>query len=91
MRITFCKIYLQLPYIESLKGRRKVINSIKSKLKKLNISILDISGEYAKEVDFALVFLSPDTISAKQYENKIELLMQRNFCEYDFEIICEEI
>ena len=39
----------ELPFVFSLKERRKILNSIKEKLKKFNVSVLDISGEYPKE------------------------------------------
>ncbi len=43
----------ELPFAFSLKDRRKIINSIKSRLKKFNVSMLDISGEYPKEASIA--------------------------------------
>jgi uncharacterized protein YlxP (DUF503 family) len=82
---------MELPYVHSLKGRRSVINSVKEKLKVFHLSILDVSGEYAKEADIAFVFLSQNTLGAAQYREKIEKMLERNFSEYHFDLEYEEI
>jgi hypothetical protein len=64
---------------------------MKDKLKALNLSVMDISGEYAKEADIAFVFLSPNSMGAAQYREKIEKMLERNFSEYHFELEYEEI
>ena len=84
-------IHLDLPEVESLKGRRAVTNSLKEKLKSFNVSVLDVSGEYAKEADIAFVFLSPNAMTSAQYRNKIEQMIERNFGEYLFELEYEEL
>jgi len=84
-------IHLDLPEAESLKGRRAVTNSLKEKLKSFNVSVLDVSGEYAKEADIAFVFLSPNAMTSAQYRNKIEQMIERNFGEYLFELEYEEL
>lgn len=91
MTICSCILHLELPYAQSLKGRRSVTNSMKEKLKAFNVSVMDISGEYAKEADIAFVFLSPNTLKATQYREKIEQMLERNFSEYHFELEYEEI
>lgn len=91
MIICSCIIHLDLPYVQSLKGRRSVVNSMKEKLKLFNVSVLDISGEYAKEADIAFVFLSPNTLKSAQYREKIEKMLETNFSEYHFDIEYEEI
>lgn len=91
MIICSCIIHLDLPYVQSLKGRRSVVNSMKEKLKLFNVSVLDISGEYAKEADIAFVFLSPNTLKSAQYREKIEKMLETNFSEYHFELEYEEI
>jgi len=91
MIICNCLLHLELPHIESLKGRRSVTNSIKEKLKAFNLSLLDVSGEYAREADIAFVFLSPNALSAAQYREKIEKMLERNFSEYAFDLEYEEI
>lgn len=91
MIICSCIIHLELPHVHSLKGRRSVTNSLKEKLKAFNASVLDISGEYAKEADIAFVFLSPNSLHAAQYREKIESMLERNFSEYHFELEYEEI
>jgi uncharacterized protein YlxP (DUF503 family) len=91
MTIYNCYLHFELPLINSLKGRRSVTNSLKEKLKSFNISVLDISGEYPKEADIAFVFLSPNSVSAMQYIQKIEKMLENSFCEYEFELEFEEI
>lgn len=91
MIINSCILHLELPEIHSLKGRRSVVNSLKEKLKVFNVSVLDVSGSYAKEADVAFVFLSPSSLEAAQYRNKIEQMIERNFGEFYFELEFEEI
>ena len=91
MIICSCILHLELPHVESLKGRRSVTNSMKEKLKAFNLSVIDISAEYAKEADIAFVFLSPNSLKAAQYREKIEQMLERNFSEYHFELEYEEI
>ena len=91
MIICSCLLHLELPYVHSLKGRRSVTNSMKEKLKAFNLSVIDISGEYAKEADIAFVFLSPNSLKSAQYREKIEQMLERNFSEYHFELDYEEI
>jgi hypothetical protein len=68
-----------------------VSNSLKEKLKAFNVSVLDVSGEYAKEADIAFVFLSPSSLYAAQYREKIEKMLDNHFSEYDLELEYEEI
>ena len=91
MIICSCILHLELPHVESLKGRRSVTNSMKEKLKAFNVSVMDISGEYAKEADIAFVFLSPNSLKSAQYREKVEQMLERNFSEYHFEVEYEEI
>jgi len=91
MIITNCILHFELPQVHSLKGRRSVVNSAKEKLKRFNLSVLDISGSYAKEADIAFVFLSPTPLESSQYRNKIEMMLERNFAQYHWEIDFEEI
>jgi uncharacterized protein YlxP (DUF503 family) len=80
----------ELPFAFSLKDRRKIINSIKDKLKKFNVSILDISGEYVKEATLAIVFLAHNEKQAGEIKRRIEDFLFRNFPEIEF-FIEEEI
>lgn len=91
MIIFHCHIHLELPYVSSLKGRRSILSSLKEKLKSFNVSVLDVSGEYAKEADVAFAFLAHDARSGAQYKEKIEQMLERNFGEYMYELECEEI
>lgn len=91
MIICNCILHIDLPYVQSLKGRRSVINSMKEKLKTFNLSVLDLSAEYAKEADIAFVYLSPNTLKSVQYREKIEKMLEKNFSEYHFDLEYEEI
>ena len=73
-----------LPFVFSLKERRKIINSIKDKLKKFNISVLDISGEYPKEGSIAIVFAAHNEKQAAEIQRKIENFLYKNFPEIEF-------
>lgn len=90
MIICHCDLHFELPHAHSLKGRRSVTNSVKEKLKAFNVSVMDVSGEYPKEADIALVFLSPDSRSAAQYRDKLERMLERHFSEYHYELSYEE-
>lgn len=86
MTNTLVIIEMELPWAESLKGRRRILNSIKERLKKFNLSILDLSGEYPKEATIALSFLSPNEGEARRYLEKIDDFLYRNFPEITFHI-----
>lgn len=81
---------LELDEVSSLKGRRSVINSLREKLKTLNVSILDISDAYPKEATLALAFLSPDAKHSAQYREQIESLIESRFPQYPIDIDYEE-
>jgi len=74
----------ELPFVFSLKERRKIVNSIKDKLKKFNVSVLDISGEYPKEASIAIVFAAHNEKLAGEIQRKIEEFLYKNFPEIEF-------
>ncbi|GAB6074602.1 DUF503 family protein [Nautilia lithotrophica] len=74
----------ELPFVFSLKERRKILNSIKEKLKKFNVSVLDISGEYPKEASVAIVFAAHNQKQAAEIKRNIEEFLFRNFPEIEF-------
>jgi len=85
-------LHLELFDVQSLKGRRMIVNSLKEKLKhSFNVSVLDISSGYPKEADIALVFLSPGTLAAAQYREKIERFVEKQFPELNIDMEYEEI
>ncbi len=86
-----CLLHFDLPHVSSLKGRRAVTNAVKEKLKQFNLSVMDISGEYAKEADIAFVFLAPDAMRSAQYRDRIEKMLERYFGEFEFELSYEEL
>ena len=91
MVISYATIRLELPYIESIKGRRRIVNSIKDRLKQFNISILDISSEYAKEAEIALAWLSHDKRQSAQIRQSIERVLDSNFGEIIWDMEIEEM
>ena len=84
MENTCLIITIDLPFISSLKQRRKYINSLKELLKNRNISVLDISGEYSKEARLALSFLSLSLNDANKKTLNIEALIYSKFPELEF-------
>jgi len=91
MHIVNILISFDLPYVQTLKGRRKILNSIKDRLSKLNISLLDISSEYPKEAELAIVFLAfTDKDIQKKLQN-IKKVLDRYFSDIDYTISYELI
>ncbi|ACM93110.1 conserved hypothetical protein [Nautilia profundicola AmH] len=74
----------ELPFVFSLKERRKILNSIKEKLKKFNVSVLDLSGEYPKEASIAIVYAAHNEKQAGEIKRTIEEFLFRNFPEIEF-------
>ncbi len=83
MTLTYATITLDLPHVVSKKGRRAVTNALKELLGKMNVSLLDMSGEYPKEATIALAFLTPDDASAHKKLEKIETLLATRFPDID--------
>jgi uncharacterized protein YlxP (DUF503 family) len=86
MLLVNMQISLYFPYAVSLKGRRKIINSIKERLKKFNLSILDVSREYIKEGELAIAYLAFNQKSVEQIEQSIEKILDRFIGEIEYEI-----
>ncbi len=86
MIITSALIEIDLPFVQSLKGRRAFLNSFKERLKKFNLSLLDVSGEYAKEATLEFVFLSHSESLAMQYLQEIEKALEKHASEIDFSL-----
>ncbi len=87
MTLTYATLTIDLPYVSSKKGRRAVLNSIKERLSAMNCSVMDISGEYPKEAQIAISFLSPDEQSARQKIEKIETMLASRFP--DIEVVID--
>jgi len=77
---------LNLPYVVSLKGRRKVVNSIKDRLRRKNIAVVDISGEYAKEAQLELLFFAGSPNEANDKVEKIYNTLSASFPTIDIEL-----
>ena len=79
MTLTYATLTLDLPFVESKKGRRAILNTIKERLSKMNCSLLDISGEYPKEAEIALSFLALTEQDARQKLETIETALAAKF------------
>ena len=84
-------IHLDLPEVHSLKGRRAVLNSLKDRLKRRNLSLLDLSGEYVCEADLAFACLVHDAREAARCRESIERLLERHFPELEWMLEYEEL
>ena len=91
MLIVNLQLNLFLPYAHSLKGRRKIVHSLKERLSKHNLSILDLSGEYIKEADIAIAFLALNSKAVSQKIKTIEDIIQKHFSEIEYSIDYEVI
>ena len=86
MILAYIQIRIDLPYVHSLKGRRRVLNSIKERLKKGNLSIMDISGEYAKEADIAIALLTHNNRDLHKKIEFIESILDRFIGEIEYSL-----
>ncbi|WP_457561349.1 DUF503 domain-containing protein [Caminibacter sp.] len=84
MIIVSITLDFELPFVFSLKERRKIVNSIKDRLKKFNVSTLDISGEYPKEASLAICYLAHNEKQAEEIYRNIEKFLERRFPEIEF-------
>ena len=79
-------ITIDLPYVQTLKGRRKILNSIKDRLSKHNLSIVDISGEYSKEAQLAILFWALKESDIQKKIQNIEKILDRYFSDNEYDI-----
>ncbi len=91
MLIVHVSLILDLPYVHSIKGRRKILNAIKDRLKNRNIAIADLSGEYAREARLELLFFAPTPQQANNKIEKLHKLLEESFPELFFELSYEII
>jgi len=82
-------IRIDLPQVHSLKGRRSILNRIKDTLKKMNVSVLDMSSEYPKEAELAVVYAAANEKLCAQVFQTIENLLEQRFPELECEIELE--
>ena len=89
MYIVNLLITIELPFVEGKKGRRKITSSIKERLSKLNLSILDISDEYPKEAQIAISFLSLTHKDIQKKIQNIEKILNKYFSYITYSISYE--
>lgn len=89
----FCigSICLTLAFVNSKKERRSITNHILDKIKKLNISTMDSSGEYPHEGLLMFSFVRADDESIKRTVKKMEDLLFEALSDDNFEINYEVI
>ncbi len=91
MTLIFATLTIDLPFAESKKGRRAVVNSIKDHLSRMNCSVLDISGEYPKEAQIALTFLSRSEDEANRKIEKIEKMLESRYPDIHSELTYDRL
>lgn len=84
-------LHFEITEFHSLKERRSFLNGLKERLKRLNISLLDLSSDYPQEATMAIAFLSPNGALAAQYRERIESTIDAAYPQYRYEIEYEEI
>lgn len=80
-------IYLDCPQTYGLKGRRKILSSLKEKLRHMNLSVKDVSGEYPKEGAIAIAGVNLSANESRDMIEKIEKLLDVSIpdCRYELE------
>ncbi len=76
--INIGEINLTLPFVQSKKERRAIINHIVDKLKRLNISLVDTSGEYPHEALIVFTYIRSDKLSSDNtIVNMEDIILER--------------
>jgi len=91
MTLSHAILRLELPEAHSLKGRRRIVNSLKERLKAFNISVLDVSGSYVREAEIALAWLAHNPRQSAQIRQSVERVLERHFSEYPWDLEIEEM
>ncbi len=91
MLIVHLYITFDLPYVHSLKGRRKILASIKERLKNKNMAVVDVSGEYPKEGALEVCFFAASQNDAKNKIESLQNLLQERFSDIEYNIDYEII
>ena len=87
--VTIGEINLTLSFVHSKKERRAITNHIIDKLKRINISVLDSSGEYPHEALITFTFIRADQLTSDI--KKIEDILLEKISEDCFDIEYETI
>lgn len=86
MVILAIHLELVLPYVQGLKERRKVLHSMKERLKRLNASVIDLSSEYPKEAHLGMVRACGSEKSAVDALEHIRRFLDSESFEYEYAI-----
>ena len=86
MAVALMTIDFSLPGVAGLKGRRKVLNSIKESLRHLNLSVIDDSGEYPAEASIQVALVARTEFMAEERVKEVERHLFSRFPEYEFNV-----
>lgn len=86
MIILAIHLELELPFVHGLKERRKLLHSLKERLKKFNASVIDLSGEYPREGQIGVAVACGSEESAAGALEKIRRFMDSEAFEYEYTI-----
>ena len=82
-------VEFELPGVDGLKGRRKTLNSLKESLKRMNLSVIDTSGEYPGEASLEVALVAHTDGMAVERSREIERFLASRFPEYEFNVSME--
>lgn len=88
--VAVSRLTLRVAYVNSLKEKRSIVNSIKAKVRnKFNVSMVEAEQlDHHKSIVFGLASASSNKDLAEETLEKITVFIQDNF---DVEIVLEEI
>jgi len=88
--VAVSRLTLRVAYVNSLKEKRSIVNSIKAKvMNKFNVSIVEAEQQdNHKSIVFGMAVVSSNKDLAEEILEKITVFIQDNF---DIEIVLEEI
>jgi uncharacterized protein YlxP (DUF503 family) len=84
MLLVNMQITLNLPYANTIKGKRRIVNSIKERLKNHNLSVLDVSNSYTKEAEIAVAFLALNNKEVSKKIDTIEHILDKFISEIEY-------
>ncbi|MBB5022106.1 DUF503 family protein [Desulfurispira natronophila] len=86
MIIAAASIRLRMLHPGGLKGRRKVLHSLSRRIRTRNISVIDVSGEYAMEGELFAVAAVHSEAQGRELAQNLERLLAQHASEYEYEL-----
>ena len=84
--VTIGSIDFDLPFLNSKKERRAILNHVIDKMKRSNISVIDNSGEYSHDAQILFTFIRHDSLSTNKTIKQIEQIIFERISDDCFEI-----